>query len=172
MGYLIAITVSIGLFGAYFAFVGYEARSGRRAFASVRERFDARVSRAVFIIRHVDWSAFVGESVRTGSQKVVHTVAEGSLYAVRSIERLLTRLVRALRERRAPTMERPLTVMESLKAMRDRFMHTKRKEAEPVPQQATAAEAVADEVASEEEVATVTEPEEERRAASRPSSIG
>lgn len=170
MAHLIAILVCTGLFGAYFAWVGYESRTGKRLLKRKRERLDARVSRAVFIIRHVDWSAFIGESVRTGSQKAVHAVAEGSLSLVRTIERLLTRLVRLLRERNAPATRRPVSVMESLRAMRDRFMHAKqkpvavseKKEEEPAPAETTT-----------EEVNVPEEPkEDERPHTTRPSSIG
>lgn len=176
MGYLIALFLCIGLFGAYFAFVGYEARTGKRVFRPVRERMDKKVSRAVFIIRHVDWSAFLGESVRTGTQKAVHAIAEGSLNLVRTIERLLTRLVRALRERRSPTTARPLSVVESLKAMRDRFMHVKTsKVAEPV--EPVSAKPVAEEppvasVSEQEETEPAPEEPSDRRDSPRPSSIG
>lgn len=100
MGYLIAIVLSIALFSSFLILTSYETTRGTRLFAGSRQRLDAKVSRAVFVIRHVDWGAWLRELVRTTSDRVMHDVAEGTLALVRIVERMLTRTVRYLRERR------------------------------------------------------------------------
>lgn len=62
---------------------------------------DKRVARVSFIIAHVDWSAFAKHLVRSNTERALHDVAHGSLIVVRFIERTLTGVVRAMRERRS-----------------------------------------------------------------------
>ena len=77
-----------------------EDRKGMRILGQARDRFDVHVTRTYFVLRHVDWGAFVNDVARTGFERALHDVAHGTLIAVRFVERLLTRAVRVLRSRR------------------------------------------------------------------------
>jgi alkylation response protein AidB-like acyl-CoA dehydrogenase len=112
MEYLIAILVSAALLGGFLALTTLETRRGARFFTRSRERLDVRTARTAFIIRHVDWGASLRDLVRLGFARLVHDLAEGTLALVRTVERILTRTVRYLRERRhadgAPQHNHPL----------------------------------------------------------------
>ena len=101
MGHLVFILASLALLWGFVALMGYEARRGIRVFAGQRDRLDRNVERAEFILRHVDFGAFAREEMRRIAERVSHDAAHLSLQAVRAAERLLTRLVRHLRSRRA-----------------------------------------------------------------------
>lgn len=98
--YLILIGVSIALLGGFFALVAFERGRGLRVAGAVRNRLDTKVARATFIATHVDWGAFVRHLAGTAFERVLHDVAHGVLRLVRITERMLTRMVKALRERR------------------------------------------------------------------------
>ena len=68
-----------------------------RFFAAKRTRLDENVERVGFIVEHVDLGAFVRDEVRHALNHAGHAIVHLSLQVVRSIERLLTRLVRRLR---------------------------------------------------------------------------
>ncbi len=97
---LILIGVACVVLGGFLLLTAYE-RSHARVFGIVRARLDRVVGRALFIARHVDWSAFSKHMVRTGIERALHDIAHGILRIVRFLERSLTRIVRLLRERRA-----------------------------------------------------------------------
>lgn len=84
----------------------FERRRGLRIAGKLRNRLDAKVSRAVFILTHVDWGAFVRHLAGSALERVLHDIAHFFLKLVRTIERLLTRAVKYLRERRG--MQAPL----------------------------------------------------------------
>jgi hypothetical protein len=98
--YLLAIGITFVVFGAFLLLTALEGARGARLFGSARDRFDARVARAFFILEHVNWGAFLSDVVRAGFERALHDTAHGSLLLVRFIERVLTRTVRALRMRR------------------------------------------------------------------------
>jgi hypothetical protein len=100
MLYFIPIPVTLALLAAFVLLTLVEARSGVRVLAQSRERFDAHVERAGFVLRHVDWGAFINDVLRTFFERALHDIAHGTLIAVRFIERVLTRVVRYLRMRR------------------------------------------------------------------------
>ena len=100
MAFLIAIAISFLLLSGFLVLVRYETGHGTRYFASARARLDSRVEKAVFVARHVDWSAVVAHAVRSASARIVHDVAHAILIIVRILERLLTRIVRYLRASR------------------------------------------------------------------------
>lgn len=77
-----------------------ERRAGVRMLASWRRALDVRARRAAFILAHVDWAAFSQHLVRTAIERVLHDTAHSILRLVRTIERILTRAVKRLRERR------------------------------------------------------------------------
>lgn len=104
MLYLILIGISLILFGGFIALTAFERRRGLRVAGVYRNKLDARVSRAVFIAMHVDWGAFTRHLLGTVLERVLHDVAHFVLRIVRTTERLLTRTVRALRERRGITV--------------------------------------------------------------------
>lgn len=100
MPYLIAILAAALLFFGFLLVTVYEAERGRRFFAASRYRLDTKVAHALFVIEHVDWSAFTAHLTRTTLTTLAHDIAHGSLIVVRGTERVLTRAVRALRMRR------------------------------------------------------------------------
>lgn len=123
MLYIILISTFLALLGAFLILTAFEMKSGTRILSRVRAALDTKAARASFIMRHVDWSAFLRHSVRNSVEYVAHELAHGTLILVRFIERLLTRSVRALRARRAgvaiptETGERP-TLRETLRRFR------------------------------------------------------
>lgn len=100
MPYLISILAASLLFFGFLSLTLVEARRGARLFARFRYRLDARVSRAQFLFEHIDWGAFTAHLTRTSIETLAHDMAHGTLLLVRSLERGLTRFVRALRMRR------------------------------------------------------------------------
>lgn len=109
MAYLIAILISIGLLVAFLLLTAFERARGVRLFAKARAKLDRRVGRGTFVIKHVDWNAFIRHLVQTAAARIVHDVAQVTLIAVRFVERLLTRTVRTLRESRHKTAPTPRT---------------------------------------------------------------
>ena len=103
--HLILILVPLVLLALFMALVAHEERVGRRILLpGSRYHFDTKVARAVFVVKHVDWGAFLNDLTRTSAERLVHDVAHSTLLAVRFAERHLTRLVRALRARRDEPM--------------------------------------------------------------------
>lgn len=101
MLFIILVSLSCTLFGGFLLLTAVESRRQARVFPTMRAVLDKRVSRISFIISHVDWSAFAKHLVRTNTEKFLHDVAHGSLIVVRFVERTLTGVVRAMRERRS-----------------------------------------------------------------------
>jgi hypothetical protein len=99
MGYLTFLVVALALFIGFLGLTRIEARRGARYFAPVRIELDKRAKRVSFIAEHVDFPGFIRDTLRALAARIAHDIAHGSLIAVRFIERLLTRVVRALRER-------------------------------------------------------------------------
>lgn len=95
------------LFLAFLLLTVYESRRGARFFAAARYKLDSRVSRAGFLIGHIDWGAFTAHLTRTSLNTVAHDAAHGALLLVRSAERNLTRAVSVLRMRRENTVPPP-----------------------------------------------------------------
>jgi hypothetical protein len=100
MLYLILIGISLILFGGFLMLASFERRRGMRIAGVWRNKLDAKVARMAFIASHVDWGAFVKHLVGTALERVLHDAAHVVLRVVRTIERLLTRAVKSLRERR------------------------------------------------------------------------
>ncbi len=126
MPFLILVVLSFTLFGAFLLLTVLEARYGRVG-VSVRAKLDKQVTRATFIVTHVDWSAFMKHVIQTGAERVVHDTAHGTLQAIRCIERILTRLVRSLRERRvgvrvAKSSGQSRSLRETLRGIRMSFI--------------------------------------------------
>lgn len=97
MAYIIAIVASLILFFGFLLLVRVETGRGTRVLAGFRERLDVRAARLAFIVRHVDWAAFLSHMVRSLSARVAHDVAHATLVVVRVLERMLTRFVKYLR---------------------------------------------------------------------------
>lgn len=105
MLYLILIGISLILFGGFLALVSFERSRGLRVAGVVRNKLDKKVARAAFVARHVDWGAFTRHLVGSALERFAHDLAHGILQIVRITERLLTRAVRYLRERRGIPVE-------------------------------------------------------------------
>lgn len=101
MLFIILLALSCTLFGGFLILTAVEQKRQARVFSGSRAVLDKQISRVSFIISHVDWSAFVKHLVRTNTEKFLHDVAHGSLIVVRFVERTLTGVVRAMRERRS-----------------------------------------------------------------------
>ncbi|HCR52348.1 TPA: hypothetical protein DIV48_01710 [Candidatus Kaiserbacteria bacterium] len=97
MAHLIFIVAALGLLAGFLALTAYEARRGTRLYAAQRARMDANIKRVEFILAHIDLAEFIRGELRHLASRVGHDIVHFSLLAVRSIERLLTRLVRRLR---------------------------------------------------------------------------
>jgi len=119
MSYLILILTSLALLTGFVALVQYETRTGIRFFASRRDALDAGVERIQFIVEHVDLAAFAAEEIRHAGTVVSHAVVTVSLQAVRSVERLLTRLVRYLRAKSESTEPPHETAREFVRTLSD-----------------------------------------------------
>lgn len=105
MIYLILIGLSLALFGGFLVLVSFERARGLRVAGEVRNRLDKKVARAAFIAEHVDWGAFLRHLVGSAAERTAHDLAHSVLQFVRTAERLLTRFVRYLRERRGMPAE-------------------------------------------------------------------
>lgn len=93
---------------AFLLLTVYESRRGVRFFARSRYKLDTKVSRAGFLIEHIDWGAFTAHLTRTSLNTIAHDAAHATLLAVRSAERSLTRAVSALRMRREDPLSLPV----------------------------------------------------------------
>ena len=98
---LIIVFATVVLFAGFLSLTAFEARSGMRVLGGARGRLDAQVSRAAFIFKNVDMTAFLSQVVKDSVAHFVHFIAHLSLLFVREIEKTLTQLVRYLRGRRA-----------------------------------------------------------------------
>lgn len=99
MTYGILILIPLVLLIAFLSLTAVESRTGRRFLAGRRFALDAKVSRYMFIIRHVDWGAVSADLVKSFLERATHDIAHGALIGVRALERSLTRVVRSLRSR-------------------------------------------------------------------------
>jgi hypothetical protein len=97
MSNLLFVLTSLILFVAFLVLTRVEMGRGGRFFARQRMALDAEVERWSFVATHVDFPAFIRDGSRALVARIIHDVAHGSLIAVRFLERLLTRAVRALR---------------------------------------------------------------------------
>lgn len=97
MAYLIFILATLALFVGFLILSDYEAQRGMRIFAHERTRLDERVEHIGFVLKHVDFGAFLREEMH----RAAHYIAHLSLQVVRAAERLLTNLVRYLRTKHA-----------------------------------------------------------------------
>ena len=107
MIYLILIGISLALLGAFLVLVSFERSRGLRVAGELRNTLDKKVARAAFIAQHVDWGAFVRHLVGSAAERTAHDLAHSVLRFVRTAERLLTRFVKYLRERRGMPTEEP-----------------------------------------------------------------
>ncbi len=101
MSLLILITLACILFGGFLLLTALETRTGSRIGEPLRKKLDRQVARLTFIATHIDWSGFAKHVVRSTFERIVHDSAHATLIAVRFMERILTRTVRSMRERRA-----------------------------------------------------------------------
>jgi hypothetical protein len=94
---LIFIALALALLVGFFSLTDHEARSGVRILAFYRGRLDHIVERIVFVFENVNLGAFLRDEIRHLAGRIGHDIVHFSLIIVRSIERLLTSLVRRLR---------------------------------------------------------------------------
>jgi len=119
MMYLIFIFASLVLLCGFFALTRYEAGRHMRFFAPARARFDHNAEHVKFILTHVDFGVIVREEAYRIAHRITHAVACFSLQAVRTVEHVLTRLVRYLRIRHAADVEPRDNAREFVKTLSD-----------------------------------------------------
>jgi hypothetical protein len=109
--YLLLISITIFMFLAFMALTLMEVRTGTRFLAVPRAHLDQWVSRASFIMEHVNWSEFLAHLVQSLAARIAHDIVHWTLIVVRFAERQLTRAMRYLRNSRpnvlAPQPSRP-----------------------------------------------------------------
>lgn len=101
MSYLIPIGITAFLLVGFVIFLYVEKKVGKRLFAPLRTRTDSNVSRASFMFSHIDWGGFFGHLAKLSLERVAHDLVHGVLLAVRTVERVLTGMIKTLRERLA-----------------------------------------------------------------------
>lgn len=99
--------VAVILLIAFLALTVFEKKRGKRVVGKTRVYLDTWVAKYVFILNHVDWSAFFHQTVINGLESLAHRVAHQTLLGVRSVEQFLSRMVAHLRERRVRTLSQP-----------------------------------------------------------------
>lgn len=119
MFHLLLILTPLALLTGFVALVQYETRTGVRFFAPRRDALDTAVERIQFIVEHVDLAAFAAEEIRHVGTVISHALVTVSLRAVRSVERLLTRLVRYLRAKSESTEPPHETAREFVRTLSD-----------------------------------------------------
>ncbi|MEK7515342.1 MAG: hypothetical protein AAB555_00190 [Patescibacteria group bacterium] len=119
MAYLVFIFASLALLVGFFALINYEARRGSRLYEPQRAKLDRTVERIVFITEHVNLAEFLRDEVRHLAGKMGHDIAHFSLIVVRAIERILTSLVRRLRNHPEIDTAQRETAREFVKTLSD-----------------------------------------------------
>jgi hypothetical protein len=107
MAYLFFVLISIFLFAGFILLTRNESKRGARYFADRRGALDAEVERWTGRVSEIDIAVFVRTGLRALVARIIHDIAHGSLIAVRFVEKLLTRTVRALRMQNATTTTTP-----------------------------------------------------------------
>jgi len=119
MIYLTLVIISVALCALFLFLTAHEARTGTRLLRQKREQLDVHASRVFFIIAHVDLAAFMRDLVREVGKRLAHDTAHLSLVFVRATERLLTRLVRALRTHKAESATTSTSASPFVRSMSD-----------------------------------------------------
>ena len=119
MAYLILVLIPVAGCIGFIVLTQYETQHGIRFFRAPRERFDVHVERVMFIVTHVDFLAFVQDTLRQGVNHAGHVIAHFSLQVVRAVERVLTRLVRHLRAKNEAPVPRRESSREFVKTLSD-----------------------------------------------------
>ena len=101
MSYLITIGVCAFLLISFIVFLYVERKMGKRFFATQRTRTDRKVARASFMFIHIDWGGFFGHLAKLSLERAAHDIVHGTLVVVRTVERVLTGMIKSLRERLA-----------------------------------------------------------------------
>jgi hypothetical protein len=104
---LACLLIAIALIGSFLALSVIEQKRGARVFAKERARLDQETERALFILNHVDFAAYLREESQRFAERVGHDLAHFFLRAVRTAERLLTQLVRYFRTRQEVSFNAP-----------------------------------------------------------------
>jgi hypothetical protein len=117
MTYLIFVLAAIALLAGFIVLTWYEGRRSSRVLHHHRSRLDSVVSRALFITKHVDLAAYLRDEARRLAENGGHIALHLTLRAVRSVERLLTRLVRHLRSRAETDREPRETMRDFVKTL-------------------------------------------------------
>lgn len=126
MAYLVAIGLALTLFGGFVVLTYWETTTGVRLLKGVRSDLDRKAARLAFIAKHVDWGSFAKHVLATLSARVAHDVAHVTLRIVRTVERLLTRVVRNLRTPQEGAPATPAPKFDVRSALTQLTPHLKR----------------------------------------------
>ncbi len=120
----LAYSTTLFAIGALFIFLAltlFEKKRGVRIAEGMRTKLDAKMIKIAFILHHVDWSAFVRETLINGFESLVHRAVHNLLLFVRTIEKFLSTTVVQLRERRLQSLSKPRgRTIRSLRGVRMR----------------------------------------------------
>ena len=117
MTYLFIITATLALLGGFVALTMSETARGTRVFGVMRSRFDVQAERIAFIMAHVDFGAFLRDEIQHALARFGHATATLSLNTVRAAERLLTRVVRHMRQEHAESIAPRESAREFVKTL-------------------------------------------------------
>jgi len=101
MGILVALLVVAALLAGFLWLTALERKRGKRIFERTRSALDHSTDETLSYLSSDTTRASVARSVRISLDHAAHEVVHGILQAVRFIERMLTRLTREIRGRRA-----------------------------------------------------------------------
>jgi hypothetical protein len=128
MMYAILPLASLLLLGSFGALAVYESGRPARFFADRRTHLDGFVDRVTFIIQHVDFASYIRDEVKRLAKRVSHDIVHFTLQATRSVERLLTRVMKHLRSRDpmlSATRESARPFIESLSTFKEQLAATR-----------------------------------------------
>lgn len=118
MGPLVTTLTTLVLLGGFVVMTTVERKRGQRVSEERRLRFDHFVARMAFIVEHVDFAAFVRDSLADLVRRLGHESVHLSLQLVRAVERGLTRVVRTFRAQQATLAPRE-TAREFVRSLSD-----------------------------------------------------
>ncbi len=101
MAYVAFILASLVLFFGFLLLTRAEEHRGVRVLEKRRAALDRETERVAAFMHRTDMAGALYDGVRALSARMVHDITHAALLIVRFIERLLTRAIRTLRERRA-----------------------------------------------------------------------
>jgi len=131
MTYFLYILISGASLVLFLGLVFLEKKRGCRfILPALRTHLDRKIARMAYVGRQVDWGAFGAHITKSTLEMLAHITAHRALLFVRSVERFLTGVVRALRARRYTIETLPTEAVsktrEAVTFVRQTFRRTRR----------------------------------------------